>query len=199
MRRFSRSHKRFRRRTSPLFWIVLAAIALVILILRLAFFHTVRIEGSSMENSLRSGDIALVTCMTGEPQRGDIVECRFPGRSGTYVKRLIGLPGEHVEIKKSKLRGVESYGMICASSEIGLGDLLPASQEAEIVDLSAFDAPAGTPLAKALDLEDIILEIDNKSMTNRRPLGSLRHRPGTGRPVRPAPGRDSRLHRRKRR
>ena len=78
--------------------------------------------------------------------------------------------GEPVEIKKSKLRGVESYGMICASSEIGLGDLLPASQEAEIVDLSAFDAPAGTPLAKALDLEDIILEIDNKSMTNRPDL-----------------------------
>ena len=99
MRRFSRSHKRFRRRASPLFWILPAAVALIILVLRLTFFHTVRIEGSSMENSLRSGDIALVTCMTGEPQRGDIVECRFPGRSGTYVKRLIGLPGEHVEIR----------------------------------------------------------------------------------------------------
>ena len=30
--------------------------------------------------------------------------------------------GEPVEIKKSKLRGVASYGMICASDEIGLGD-----------------------------------------------------------------------------
>ena len=29
-------------------------------------------------------------------------------------------------IKNSKLRGVESYGMICASDEIGLGDLFPA-------------------------------------------------------------------------
>ena len=36
--------------------------------------------------------------------------------------------GEPVEIKKSKLRGVESYGMICASDEIGLGDLLPSKQ-----------------------------------------------------------------------
>ena len=78
--------------------------------------------------------------------------------------------GEPVEIKKSKLRGVESYGMICASSEIGLGDLLPAKEEAEIVDLSAFDAPAGTPLADALDLNDVLLEIDNKSMTNRPDL-----------------------------
>ena len=54
--------------------------------------------------------------------------------------------GEPVVIKKSKLRGVESYGMICASSEIGLGDLFPAAEEAEILDLSAFDVPAGTPI-----------------------------------------------------
>lgn len=78
--------------------------------------------------------------------------------------------GEPVVIKNSKLRGVASFGMICASDEIGLGDLFPASQEAEIVDLSAFDVPAGTPLAAALDLDDQILEIDNKSMTNRPDL-----------------------------
>lgn len=78
--------------------------------------------------------------------------------------------GEPVVIKNSKLRGVESFGMICASDEIGLGDLFPASQEAEILDLSAFDVPAGTPLAQALDMDDILLEIDNKSMTNRPDL-----------------------------
>ncbi len=78
--------------------------------------------------------------------------------------------GEPVEIRNTKLRGIESYGMICASSEIGLADLFPASAEAEIIDLSAFDAPAGTPLADALGLRDIILEIDNKSMTNRPDL-----------------------------
>ncbi|MBR5667597.1 MAG: phenylalanine--tRNA ligase subunit beta [Lachnospiraceae bacterium] len=78
--------------------------------------------------------------------------------------------GEPVEIKKSKLRGVESYGMICASDEIGLGDLLPSKQEAEILDLSAWDVPAGTPIADALDLNDVLLEIDNKSMTNRPDL-----------------------------
>ena len=78
--------------------------------------------------------------------------------------------GEPVVIKKSKLRGVESYGMICASGEIGLGDLFPAAEEAEILDLSAFDVPAGTPVAEALGLDDVLLEIDNKSMTNRPDL-----------------------------
>ena len=95
------------------------------------------------------------------------------------MKVAVALPGAHcrwhgegepVEIKESKLRGVESYGMICASSEIGLFDLFPDEEEANILDLSAFDAPAGTPLADALDLNDIILEIDNKSMTNRPDL-----------------------------
>ena len=78
--------------------------------------------------------------------------------------------GDLVEIKKSKLRGVDSYGMICGAVEIGLADLFPTKEESHILDLSDFDAPAGTPLADALDLNDIILEIDNKSMTNRPDL-----------------------------
>ena len=78
--------------------------------------------------------------------------------------------GDLVEIKKSKLRGVDSYGMICGAVEIGLADLFPTKEETHILDLSDFDAPAGTPLADALDLNDIILEIDNKSMTNRPDL-----------------------------
>ena len=95
------------------------------------------------------------------------------------MKVVVALPGamckwhgegDLVEIKKSKLRGVDSYGMICGAVEIGLADLFPTKEEAHILDLSDFDAPAGTPLADALDLNDIILEIDNKSMTNRPDL-----------------------------
>ncbi|MBR4400360.1 MAG: phenylalanine--tRNA ligase subunit beta [Synergistes sp.] len=78
--------------------------------------------------------------------------------------------GEPVEIRPAKLRGVMSYGMICASSEIGLSDLFPASQHAEIMDITALDAKPGQPLAEALGLDDVILEIDNKSMTNRPDL-----------------------------
>jgi len=78
--------------------------------------------------------------------------------------------GEPVEIKNSKLRGVPSFGMICASEEVGLADLFPAAGEHEIMDLSHLDVPAGTNVADALDLRDAILEIDNKSMTNRPDL-----------------------------
>ena len=79
-------------------WIAIAAIAALILLMRLTLFHTVRIEGSSMENTLKSGDIALVSRLFGDPERFDIVECRFPGRSDTYIKRVIGLPGEEIQL-----------------------------------------------------------------------------------------------------
>ncbi len=78
--------------------------------------------------------------------------------------------GDPVEIGETKLRGVQSWGMICAASEIGLSGLFPTNVETEILDISDFNITAGTPLAKALDLDDIILEIDNKSLTNRPDL-----------------------------
>ena len=121
---------------------------------------------------------ALKICKTdiGDGEVKDIVCGGVNLRDGMRV--AVSLPGaivrwhgqgDPVEIKKSKLRGVESYGMICASSELGLADLFPA-EEAEIMDLADFDYPAGTPLADALDMHDILLEIDNKSMTNRPDL-----------------------------
>ncbi|MDR1133436.1 MAG: phenylalanine--tRNA ligase subunit beta [Synergistaceae bacterium] len=78
--------------------------------------------------------------------------------------------GDPVVIKNAKVRGIESYGMICASSEIGLFDLFPFTEEATIVDLSAFGARPGAPLSEALELDDVILEIDNRSLTNRPDL-----------------------------
>ena len=78
--------------------------------------------------------------------------------------------GDPVEIKPAKLRGVMSFGMICASGEIGLAELFPTTRHSEIMDLSDFEVKPGTPLAEALSLDDIILEIDNKSMTNRPDL-----------------------------
>ncbi len=78
--------------------------------------------------------------------------------------------GDLVEIKNAKLRGVPSFGMICASVEIGLSDLFPAAEEHEIMDVTYLDCEPGTNLADALGLRDIILEIDNKSMTNRPDL-----------------------------
>lgn len=60
----------------------------------------VKITGASMNNTLKSGDIVLVTRFDyrggAAPDFGDVVECRFPGREDTYIKRVMGLPGDRV-------------------------------------------------------------------------------------------------------
>jgi len=78
--------------------------------------------------------------------------------------------GDLVELKETKIRGVNSFGMICASTEIGLEALFPLSDPHEIADLSPLQPQAGTPLAEALSLNDVIIDIDNKSLTNRPDL-----------------------------
>jgi len=78
--------------------------------------------------------------------------------------------GELVELSKTKVRGVESEGMICASEEIGLGVQFPSKAVGEILDLSEFSAKPGDSVSDALDKNDVIIEIDNKSVTNRPDL-----------------------------
>lgn len=59
-----------------------------------------RVTGTSMDDTLKDGDIALVTRFDYRagrtPAFGDVVECRFPNRADTYIKRVAGLPGETV-------------------------------------------------------------------------------------------------------
>lgn len=63
------------------------------------------------------------------------------------------LPG-NFKIKKAKLRGVESFGMLCGASEIGLVDNVKGLMEL------ADDAPIGTDLREYLDLDDIAIDVD---------------------------------------
>jgi len=63
------------------------------------------------------------------------------------------LPGDF-KIKKSKLRGVESFGMLCAEQELGMAD----SSEG-LLELPA-DATAGIDIREYLDLNDQAIEIE---------------------------------------
>ncbi|MBI5040151.1 MAG: phenylalanine--tRNA ligase subunit beta [Gammaproteobacteria bacterium] len=68
---------------------------------------------------------------------------------------LVGavLPGD-LKIKKAKLRGVESSGMLCSARELGLAD--------DHVGLMALplDAPIGADIRSYLHLDDAIIEVD---------------------------------------
>jgi len=95
------------------------------------------------------------------------------------------LPGG-VKLKKARLRGVESNGMICSERELGLGD-----NHRGILVLPP-EAPVGAPLAGYLGMDDSVVEIDNKSLTHRPDLwghyGFARELAAIlGRPLKPLP------------
>ncbi|MCR9094961.1 MAG: phenylalanine--tRNA ligase subunit beta [bacterium] len=73
------------------------------------------------------------------------------------------LPGDF-KIKKSKIRGVPSFGMICSIRELELGD------EHDGIWVLPEDCAVGAPVAVALGVDDWIIEIDNKSLTHRPDL-----------------------------
>ncbi len=63
------------------------------------------------------------------------------------------LPGG-MKIKKAKLRGVESFGMLCSTTEIGIAD------QADGLLILPDDAPVGTSIRDYLFLDDQIIEVD---------------------------------------
>ena len=77
---------------------------------------------------------------------------------------------ELMKIKDSKVRGVDSYGMICGAEEVYLENIFPAKEEAEIVDLAGINCYPGQSITEIIDMKDVVLEIDNKSLTNRPDL-----------------------------
>lgn len=63
----------------------------------------IRIDGSSMEPNLHHGEFVIVSKINyrfGEPERGDVVVFDFPRNiTQEYIKRVIGLPGEHIVVE----------------------------------------------------------------------------------------------------
>lgn len=68
------------------------------------------------------------------------------------------------KIKQTKLVGVDSCGMCCAESELGIG-----SDESGIMDIKE-DVKIGQDIKEVWPIDDVVLEIDNKSLTNRPDL-----------------------------
>lgn len=65
------------------------------------------VSGASMEPNFSNGNYLIIDEVTyrfREPERGEVVVFRYPkDRSVFFIKRIIGLPGEHVQVKNSKI------------------------------------------------------------------------------------------------
>lgn len=77
--------------------------------------------------------------------------------------------GEEQTVRLTVIRGIESAGMLCSPRECGLDDLFSAGDK-EILDLKEVAIQPGTLLSAAIGYDDFVLEIDNKSLTNRPDL-----------------------------
>ncbi len=84
-------------------WIVsLAAAVIIALALRLFVFEFVRVDGPSMQPILYKNEYVFmerVSYWFRSPQRGDIIICSFPDSKDTYIKRVVGLPGEKIKVE----------------------------------------------------------------------------------------------------
>lgn len=137
-------------------------------------FTMAGLEVDSVEPAAPSFDgvvVGHVLKVTAHPDADKLRVCEVSVGKGTPLQVVCGapnvkedmrvpfaqvgayLPGD-MKIKRAKLRGVESEGMLCSAKELGLSD------DASGLMALPEDAPAGEDLRKYLNLDDQLIEID---------------------------------------
>lgn len=100
-------------------------------------------------------EVYTVVCGAPNHKKGDIVALALPGTRFS----------EDFIIKKTKIRGQESNGMLCSARELGL------SEDHSGIIIYPEDTKIGVPLSEIYkDWVDVRIEIDNKSITHRPDL-----------------------------
>lgn len=91
---------------------------------------------------------------------GEVLQiiCGAPN-AAVGVRAAVALTGavlpDGTKIKRAKLRGVESNGMMCSERELGL-----STEHKGIIDLGPAGPPAGTPLSEVLGGGDVLFDLD---------------------------------------
>lgn len=131
-------------------------------------------------------DVVVGRVVTAEPAEtgATVVRCSVgPDRHAVAVTRAanlapgravaIALPGACVSGRKitpAKVDGMLSEAYVCRASDIGLAKLYPAADAGDALVIDDPDVLAGTALSDVVGWADVVLEIDNKSLTNRPDL-----------------------------
>ena len=122
-------------------------------------------EIKSVENHPESEKLHLLKVDAGDGNLTDVV-CGAPnvraGMKTAFAK--VGAKIGDITIAPRPLAGYMSNGMCCSEKEIGISD--DHSGIMEITD----DIPNGTDLKSVYQIDDIVFEVDNKSLTNRPDL-----------------------------
>ncbi len=122
-------------------------------------------EIKSVEDHPESKKLHLLKVDAGDGQLTDVV-CGAPnvrvGMKTAFAK--IGARIGEIEITPRALAGYTSYGMCCSEKEVGISD-----DNSGIMDITE-DVANGTDIKDVYEVEDIVFEVDNKSLTNRPDL-----------------------------
>lgn len=105
------------KKTLLFFWelakIVLIALAIVVPI-RYFLFQPFFVKGQSMEPNYENGDYLIIDELTyhfRNPERGEVIVFRYPNdTTQRFIKRVIGLPGETIEIKNGQVTIYKTNG-----------------------------------------------------------------------------------------
>lgn len=122
-------------------------------------------EIKSVEEHPDSKKLHLLKVDAGDGQLTDVV-CGAPnvreGMKTAFAK--IGAKIGEITIAPRPLAGFTSYGMCCSEAEIGISD-----DNSGIMDITE-DVANGTDIKDLYAIDDIVFEVDNKSLTNRPDL-----------------------------
>ncbi len=127
----------------------------------------IMIEGAGLDGVV----VGEVVAVTQHPDADRLSVCRVSIGSGEPLDVVCGAPNvvegmksplarpgtrlpNGMKLRKSKIRGVESNGMLCSAIELGLGDDADG-----IIELPA-DASVGAPLSEILRLPDAVIDVD---------------------------------------
>ncbi len=122
-------------------------------------------EIKSVENHPDSKKLHLLKVDAGEAELIDVV-CGAPnvkvGMKTAFAK--VGAKIGEIEIAPRPLAGYMSYGMCCSEAELGISD-----DNSGIMEITG-DVENGADLKDIYEIDDIVFEVDNKSLTNRPDL-----------------------------
>ena len=122
--------KKEKRKERNSFFLTLLTAFIIAISLRIFVFEFVGIDGPSMEPTFYKGESVVINKLVykySTPSRGDIVVVLFPNVTDHYVKRVIGLQGETLQIIKGVvyINGQALSTDYYNKSEIQLGDFGP--------------------------------------------------------------------------